>query len=633
MRRGDAELEFFTPSHDGVHLCDKESTKVKMKILKTLSIYLIAPILTLAVFTIFFQVWKLDLQQPIFDYSEDAFVNLLIIKQIVETGWFFSNDFTGFPQLDGKFYLHDFPLGADSFNFLIIKILSYFSSNIFWIANCFFIFCFPLISFTSFIALRSFKISNFNAILISVLYAFLSYHFYRNIWHVLLSDYAAIPLAVMVAMWIMSNKIELLSLNKKNQFCLTPNRYFYYSFLIAVFVATNGAYYGFYSFIIFIFAWFISGFEKEKFLDRKIFPVIIICSTTLITMLALYLPSIFYWAANGPNGAVASRHSGDSVIFGLRIANLFIPPENSYLQYFRNLRIVFTEISNERESSAQYLGILAGAGFLFLLLWMIAKNFGEKTNSFLQNTIRKLSLRNEENDLISRLASLNLISILFATMGGFVMFMAASFPLLRSHARFTVFIAFFSFAMVAIIFDKIIEKKIFNKKYLAHIFLVLIAALSLFDQIGKVSAQTAQSEKMKLKFAIDKNFIERIEAELPRESQIFVLPIYGFPEVFGDAYESLVGYLHSKELRWSYPSIVNRKSNLWQKKIEKMEFNKFILEIKKAGFTAVFIDRPHYAYYLENDWEKARVMEKNLRKIAKKPAIVSKDLRLVLFEI
>jgi phosphoglycerol transferase len=603
-----------------------------MKNLKTISIYLIAPILTLVVFTVLFQLWKIDLTQPVFDYSEDTLFSFLIIKQIVETGWVFSNEFTGFPQLDGKFYLHDFPIGADAFNFLIIKILSYFSSNIFLIANCFFIITFTLISFTSFVALRSVKISNFTAVLISILFAFLSYHFYRNIWHMLLSNYAVIPLSVMVALWIMAGKIELLGINKQNQFSLTTNRYFYCSFLITIFAATNGAYYALYSLLIFIFAWFLSGFEKEKFLSLKIFPVITICSAMLIVMLALYMPSIIYWAAHGPNGAIASRHSGDSVIFGLRISNLFIPPENSYLQYFRNLRTVFTEISHERESSAEYLGIMAGSGFLFLLLWMIAKNFGEKKNSFLQKTIKKLSLRNEENELISRLAGLNLVTVLFATMGGFVMFFAASFPLLRSHARFMVFVAFFSFTLVAIIFDKIIEKKIFNQKYLAHILLVVITVISLFDQVGKVSAQTAQTEKMKSRFVVDKDFVERVEADLPK-GQIFILPVYGFPEADGDSYESLVGYLHSKELRWSYPAITKRKSNLWQKEVEKLEFNAFISQIKKSGFNAVFINRVHYAFYLKDDWKKVRMMENNLRKIAKKPAIFSKDLRLVLFEI
>jgi len=597
-----------------------------MKFAKNFCAYLAAPILALCVITLFYQLWNCDLSKPVFGYGQDTLFHVFVIKTIISSGWFFYNNFVGYPQIDGAiFSLQDFPIHADSFNFLVIKIFSLFTSDAFLITNLFFIFTFCFISFTSFIALRAFNFSIVTALAISLIYAFTPYHLLRNVWHLFLSNYAAIPLVVMVAIWIAQNKIQLLVLNEKKCLHFAPNRFFFFALLVAIFVATNGVYYACYSCAVFVFAWFLRGLNQGKFLDFQAFNVVALCAIIVGVLAILYFPAFVYWSTNGFNKEVANRDPSGSEYHALHIIDLFLPVVNHYIYYFSKLHLMFDEALVGGERDAENLGLVAAVGFLFLLLWIIAKS-QNSPNSVMQRTIQKYALSNEEESLISNLAGLNLLSILFATVGGFVMFVALPFPLLRSHARFCIFIAFFSLFLMAIIFDKISRDRI-----LAKFVIIAITALALLDQVGRLDSNTRNL--MQKDFAIDREFVEKVEANMPQNSQIFVLPVFGFPEEMGDEYESLVFYLHSKNLYWSYPTILARPSNIWQKKTFALGNKKFIEEIKKAGFSGVVIDRMHFAKSeKKNGWEKLRKMEKALEDVSKTKPQVSKDMRLSFFK-
>lgn len=599
-----------------------------MKIIKNSLTYLASPILALLILATFFQLWNCDLSKPVFGYGQDALFHIFIIKTIVSSGWFFQNDFVGYPHISGSFFFQDFPIHADSFNFFIVKIFSYFSSDVFLITNYFFIFTFSLIAFTSFIALRAFNISIVTAIAISLLYAFTPYHLARNVLHLFLSNYAAIPLVIMVALWLATSKIQLLILNEKGRFEFAPNRFFFISFIVAIFVATNGVYYASYSCVIFVFAWFLRGLKKGSFLDCQAFNLVVLGSIILLTLLILYFPSFIYWSNNGFNKEVANRDPSSSEYHALHIIDLFLPIANHYSNYLSKLHLIFDEALVGWERDAENLGILASVGFIFLLLWMFAKSQNSE-NSFIQKTIKKLSLNEDEKNLISNLAGLNLLVVLFATVGGLVMFVALPFPLLRSHARFCIFIAFFSLFVVGIIFDKIARDRA-----IAKFLIIAVTILALLDQVGKIDV--ARRDVMQNNFNIDHDFVAKIEANMPPNSQIFILPVFGFPEEVGDEYESLVFYLHSQNLRWSYPTILARPSDLWQKKISKLDEKNFVAELKKAGFSGIAIDRMHFARKekeKKNEWQKLRALEKNLDALSREQPITSRDMKFVFFKI
>jgi phosphoglycerol transferase len=589
------------------------------------------------IFILLFQIWKVDLSQLIFNYNTDVLLMAFGIKNIIATGWYFSNDMVGLPHIDGKiFYLHDFPAHADFLNFVIIKIFTYFSSDPFFILNSFFILTLSLVSLSSFAVLRHFKISNFTALIISILFAFTPYHLFRNVIHLFLSNYAIIPPVIMVSLWIACDKIQIFKENAQGQFCFTPNKFFLVAAVISCLASGSGIYYALYSCVIFSFAWFLSSIHKGKFLNQSFCAVIFLALITFSILLLLNMPSILYWFHNGGNPAVAGRSVEQSYRYGLKIISLFVPVANHYIGYLSNLHDAFGSLTVEIETPSESLGILASMGLVLLLIWPFARSLSDNKNSFFQNTVRKLSLKKDEQNLISQISSLNLLIILFATVGGLVMFVAMPFPLLRSHARFSIFIAFLALFLIAIIFDKIIVTKNLNKS-LAKILILIISVFALLDQTGRTSANVIQTEKMKNQFNDNRQFVEKIEKEMPANSAIFQLPILTFPE--GGDYSLVLGYLHSNNLRWSYPAVKGRESANWQEKVFGMNFEDFISEIKKAGFSGVYLDRTSFIVPekdfddLSKQLKKLRELENNLKLVSKKPPLISKNSRLIFFEI
>ena len=595
------------------------------KSLKNILQYSAAPILSLLIFAILFQIWKIDLNLPIFDYSKDALFSAFEVKSVIDNRWFLTNDYIGFPQSLGKFNHYDFPLQADSINFLIAKFFALFSSDPFLVTNCFFLSGFVLNSALSFAVLRSFKISVFSAIIVSVLYAFTPYHFSRNVMHIFLGNYMVIPLITMLGLWIMMDQIQVISRNKKHQLCFALNRSFFIAAACCCFIATTGIYYALYATLIFIFAWFLRNLKKDSFVGNISSPIAL-CGVIIFVLFLLYLPSFSYWFQHGGNASVGNRSPIESEYYGLKIINLFLPIANHYIDYLQNMRFLFDELTSQNdESGSESLGILASTGFLFLILWLFAQSqAGEK--SVFQKTIKKYSLSENDQNLISNLAGLNLLSVLFATIGGFVMFIAIPFPLIRSHARFSIFIAFFSLFIIAIIFDKTVKKK----KLFAKIAILIISTLAIFDQVGKVSASILQSEKTKSAFISDRDFVQKIESTMPKDAMIFVLPVIGFPENV-EHYDLLRGYLHSKNLRWSYPAIMSRPSSLWQHEVVKMNFKNFISEIKNKGFSGIYLNQKIMAE--EFSWSEVRQFIKQLKQINQASPLVSADSNLMFFEI
>ena len=593
--------------------------------------YFLPAILSLVVFCLIFQMWKVDLTLPTFNYNNDGLFSIFIIKNIINTGYYACSDKIGVPHLTEQFCLYDFPMQSDMFHMMIVKFIALFTGNPFLVANIFFIMTFMLISTTSFIALRQFGVGVLSALLVGVLYAFVPYHFVRNVWHLFLSNYALIPLSIMVALWIAQDKIGIFYVNAKQQYAVRSNKFFFISLAIAVFAAGNNIYYAYYSCVVFVFVWFLNGLRKGKFFGDQTIEVGLLCLATFLTLFYLYIPTLFYQLSHGFNPYLAGRGVAASEVFGLKIIDLFMPVSNHYLDYLANERINLDfQIDAGWERISESLGFISSVGFMFLFVWFLGRDFNHE-NSLISQTIKKLSFSTEEKTIISYLAKINVFILLFATVGGLVMFISLAFPTLRSHARFAIFVSFISLFLVAMIFDKIVEGKIFGKKIYAQILIIFISVLAILDQVGKVSSDTAQSKGLVEKFYSDRDFIAAIENSVPEKSMIFVLPQYGFPEDGYDDYRSVIAYAHSKNLRWSYPVVAGRESFFWQQKAVNGSLEFFLKTIKEAGFVGVYLDKEQYSG--KNGTKNWMKLDAFMIKHSKAPKLVSKNKNLIFYQI
>ena len=148
--------------------------------------------------------WSANLEIP-FSYDGDGLFEGMLVKSVIENGWYTTNDFLGMP---GTFVLYDFPVYVN-LDFVIIKMIAFFIPNWAYDLNLFYLLTFPLTTVTSLILLRKLGISPFPSIVGSLLFTFIPFHFLRGVAHLTLSAYYMIPLVVLLLFWLFDDTFLL----------------------------------------------------------------------------------------------------------------------------------------------------------------------------------------------------------------------------------------------------------------------------------------------------------------------------------------------------------------------------------------------------------------------------------------
>ena len=130
--------------------------------------YGLAAALAVAAAVLLLQLWKADLRVP-FDHHWDALLCGLVVKSIVDDGWYLHNPLLGAP---GSLQMHDYPF-SDSFHLLVIKVMSWFSSDWALLFNVYYLLGFPLITLSALAVFRHFRVPYRPALVGSLLFAFL----------------------------------------------------------------------------------------------------------------------------------------------------------------------------------------------------------------------------------------------------------------------------------------------------------------------------------------------------------------------------------------------------------------------------------------------------------------------------
>ena len=164
---------------------------------KEVTFYLISLLLCLVFLIWVMQLWSADLSVP-FSYGGDAIFEGELIKGVIDNGGLNQNVYVGMPS---GLLSYDYPINA-YLDFFLMKLISYIFPNWALTMNIFFLLTFPLTTVFTLFVLRQFKISPLPAIVGSLLYAFIPFHFLRGEGHLLLSSYFLIPLVVLITFWI-----------------------------------------------------------------------------------------------------------------------------------------------------------------------------------------------------------------------------------------------------------------------------------------------------------------------------------------------------------------------------------------------------------------------------------------------
>ncbi|WP_460106608.1 DUF7024 domain-containing protein [Pseudomonas sp. S3_E04] len=196
------------------------------------------------------------------------------------------------------------------------------------------------------------------------------------------------------------------------------------------------------------------------------------------------------------------------------------------------------------------------------------------------------------------LAASTLVLFLFATTGGLgALFSYAISPSIRGWNRASIFIAFGCVLAFFLSLQLFLEK--FSSKIHVHSLLAAAIALTvgMYDQTVPPCKECRTPQK--LAYENDKNFVNDIERSLPEGAAIYQLPYIAFPETPPlnrlSAYQLAAGFIHSKNLHWSFGGMKGRDGDMYYRSLANEPIEKQLEVIKRLGFNGIYIDRRGYA--------------------------------------
>ena len=576
--------------------------------------------LTLLVLTLILHLWKFDFITP-FSYGGDATLHLMFTKAFVENGWYLRNPMLGAPTV---MEMYEFP-AADTLPGLFIKLLGVFSHDPAIINNVFFLLTFPLASLCAFFACRQIGISVGPAMLSSLLYAFLPYHFFRSSAHLYLSAYFVAPLAVLVAWWIATGRLFPDCSGWRS-------RRFLVAAALCATVSMAGVYYPLFAAVILFAASLLALFSRR---DYRHFLAGGVCTALVIGGTVVCLAP-FLWHLRGHTGPLVSRRSpGESELYGLKIAQVVLPMDGHRLPAFSAYKQRYNiDAPLVNENSSASVGAIGAFGFLWLLGWLLFRPVlrfsgpAAGSNASGQRTpALSLSAGPDGNpgepadrswQILDTFSVLNGAAVLFGTVGGMGSIFAMLFtPQARCINRISVFVAFFALVAVAACLDVLARRS----RYAVGVRAIGWGVLGVLLWIGVLDQSphfhVSAFKTLRREYREDGIFFRKVESVMPKGAMIFQLPYVSFPEggvvQHMEDYSHFRGYLHTHDLRWSYGAIKNGPGDMWQQHVTALPPDEFIRQIAMSGFGGVYLDRDGYA-------DGGLAMEGSLRQILGPPS-------------
>lgn len=567
--------------------------------------------LCLLIYVLLTRLWRLDWSVPLALHTDGLVIDVYI-KGIIENGWYLHNPRLGIP---GGFDMRDYPL-SDNFFFLILKLMSCFTSDYAVILNLFYTLSYPVTAVTALFVLRRFGCSYLPSLAAAVLYALLPYHFLRGPGHLFLACYFTVPLMVLTALWLYLGYPCLFhAAGEADRARFRPfTSETVAAVLICVLAASAGVYYACFG----AFLLFVAG-ASASLSRRRLYPLAaagVLVAVVIGAVVVNVLPSLIHMAEQGPNPDVVGRLPSEAETFGMKIIQLLLPISGHRVPWLASLsdhyNSGFTPLLSENCLAS--LGAVGSFGFLFLIGRLL---------------YRRRAGRGRE--LLDGLTILNLFCVLLATIGGFGALLAYYvYPMIRAYNRISIYIAFLALFAVVLLLDRVRRRYVHTPRgrALFAAVVVLLLAVGVLDQTS--AGYVPHYQRARKEYRIRQDFFARVEAAVPPGSRIFQLPYHSFPEA-GAAhrmqdYDHFRGYLHTRTLCWSYGSMRGRPGDLWQRRLAARSMDELVEALAHAGFAGIYLDR--FAF-LDN----GAYVESELTRLVAGAPLVSNDQRYVFYDL
>jgi hypothetical protein len=558
--------------------------------------------------TLVLQLWKADLSIPfVRRLTGDVLFYEMLIKGMVDNRGYLHNRFLGMPWGQD---LYDYPI-ADQLHLLLLKVISVFLGDAGATLNVFYLATFPLVAVCALAALREFGVSDGPALVASVLFSLLPFHFLRGEAHLFLAVYYLVPLVLMVVLWLsLDRPLVAQKGERRGLHRLLPRAYV--ALLVVALSGVAGIYHAFFSGFFLAVGGILGAASRRS--RRPLLGSVVLIAVLLIIVVTALSPSILYIAREGRNPFAAKREQYEAELLGLKLVHLVLPIREHRFPPLATLRYRYDRAHQwplENENTTSALGLVGSFGLLCLLARIV---FGWP--------------RLRDDELVSHLARLAVAAVLLATAGGLSSLVALLVsPEIRGYNRVSVFIAFLSLFATAIALDRL-GKSWKGSPLLFRCLLGLILALGVLDQTSP--SFVPLYDALAKAFHGDREFVQRVEALLPPGAMIFELPHVSFfegpPVNRTYDYEPVSLYLQSRQLRWSYGAMKGRDADDWQLDLLDRPLEEVVERLALVGFAGITVDRNGYP-------DGGSDIERRLAGLLQASAVQSADARYVFFDL
>jgi phosphoglycerol transferase len=539
--------------------------------------YLALIALSYAILVLVLQLWKADLRIP-FDGAGDVPWVQSWIQSVQENGWYLNNPRLGAP---GGSEMYDFPM-TENLHLFVIKLMGLIFRPSGLLFNMYVLLMYPVTACTTYFVLKKLTISDGLAFVGALLYAFLPYHFFRGHRHIFLASYYLAPFQIWMAIVVARGGLGASGSQPAASGAIS-GRQIGAMLLISFLVAAGGVYYAFFGCFFLMLAGIYAAVQWRGW--RSLALALVLCAWTSLFTAVNLIPSFLYHREHGFNSEAVRRSHFESELYGLKVIQLLLPATNHRVAWLAELKNRYRfngMLINENDAAS--LGIVAGIGFLWLLVQILRKNQGGDS---------------ERPGITPVLSIFNWGALLLATIGGFgSLFSFLATPWIRGYNRISVYIAFLGLTAILLVLE-IASQKLRGYRYGKWLYLPALAgllALGILDQTSP--SQKPDHAALKKSFAARQTFVDGLEAALPPGAMIFQLPYVSYPEATGygstTGYDSLQLYLQSTTLRWSFGAVRGREGDSFNLMLATLPTKAMLEKVTQAGYQGVLIDRLTY---------------------------------------
>jgi phosphoglycerol transferase len=509
----------------------------------------------------------------------------MVARAIRDHGWYTTNPSMGFPH--GQ-QLHDLPQGLDNANYLVLRALTLFAEPALAI-NLFYVLGFATAAAGAHVLLRHMRVGMALSLVGAVAYSLLPYHLLRSTSHLLLSSYAMVPIAVLLVVRVLDGGLQPLVGRVGRGVRWTGGRAGWWAVAACVGLASTGSYYGVFAGYLLAVCGVVAAAARRSL--RPMWTALQHCVVLGVAALANLAPTVWFWARNGTNPAVASRLPQETEQLGLRIQQLFMPRIEHRIGELGRLgfRSFAGPIYSEQGMT---LGVVVGCGLIVTVGALFVGAAGSADGVSAER--RVVTMRH--------LGLICVLAILTASISG-LNFILATLGLteIRAWNRMVVVIAAAAVAGGALGLQVAWERWSTTRpagtaRRVAATCLVALLAIAWFDQTSPADAIVDRDTPTEWEY--DGEFYGAIAAALPAGSAVMHLPLTTFPEGGGPGriglYDHARGYVHAPSLRWGYGAVRGRQPD-WPAEWATLPADQLFAELRTAGFRGLVLDMAGFA--------------------------------------